>query len=162
PGARRSRHHRARARRGLGGDGARGARDLRAAVPHRRSGDARPLVLASVLAPLAAHRAARITQQTVLTTRAGVSAQSLEILDDATSLRVEGRLEDALTRLQQRQAEHDAAIDRAAVPAAVASAAVPLTMILAVSGSLLAAGSLWVDGGATAGQIGILLLLPLS
>ena len=120
------------------------------------------LVLASVLAPLAAHRAARITQQTVLTTRAGVSAQSLEILDDATSLRVEGRLEDALTRLQQRQAEHDAAIDRAAVPAAVASAAVPLTMILAVSGSLLAAGSLWVDGGATAGQIGILLLLPLS
>ena len=120
------------------------------------------LVLASVLAPLAAHRAARITQQTVLTTRAGVGAQSLEILDDATSLRVEGRLEDALAALRQRQAEHDAAIDRAAVPAAVASAAVPLTMILAVSGSLLAAGSLWVGGAATAGQIGILLLLPLS
>src|SRR5699024_8323559 len=107
------------------------------------------LVLASGLAPPAA-------------ARAGVGAQSLEILDDATSLRVEGRLEDALAALRQRQAEHDAAIDRAAVPAAVASAAVPLTMILAVSGSLLAAGSLWVGGAATAGQIGILLLLPLS
>ncbi|MGO2557676.1 thiol reductant ABC exporter subunit CydC [Brachybacterium sp.] len=120
------------------------------------------LVLASVLAPLAAHRAARITEQAVLSTRAGVSTQSLEILDDAISLRLEGRLDDSLAQLQQRQSEHDSAIDRAAVPAAVASAAVPLTMILAVSGSLLAAGSLWASGGASAGQIGILLLLPLS
>lgn len=120
------------------------------------------LGLASMLAPLAAHRAARITEQAVLTTRAEVSAQSLEILDDATALRVQGRLDGALEVLQQRQAAHDAAIDRAAVPAALASAAVPLTMILAVSGSLLAAGSLWVSGGASAGQIGILLLLPLS
>ncbi|MDN5900510.1 MAG: thiol reductant ABC exporter subunit CydC [Brachybacterium sp.] len=120
------------------------------------------LVLASVLAPLAAHRAATISEQAVLTTRAGVSAQTLEILDDATSLRVEGRLDGSLAELQQRQADHDAAIDRAAVPAAVASAAVPLTMILAVTGSLLAAGTLWASGGASAGQIGVLLLLPLS
>ncbi|ASK64746.1 thiol reductant ABC exporter subunit CydC [Brachybacterium avium] len=120
------------------------------------------LALASVLAPLAAHRASRISEQAVLTTRAGLSAQALEILDDATSLRVQGRLEGSLAELGQRQAAHDDAIDRAAVPAAVASAAVPLTMILAVTGSLLAAGSLWADGGASAGQIGVLLLLPLS
>lgn len=120
------------------------------------------LLLASVLAPVAAHRAARLSEQAVLTTRAGVSAQTLEILDDATSLQVEGRLEGALTQLHARQAAHDAAIDRAAVPAAVAAAAVPLTLILAVTGSLLAAGGLWLDGGASAGQIGILLLLPLS
>ena len=120
------------------------------------------LLLASVLAPVAAHRAARLSEQAVLTTRAGVSAQTLEILDDATSLQVEGRLEAALTQLHARQAAHDAAMDRAALPAAVAAAAVPLTLILAVTGSLLAAGGRWLDGGASAGQLGILLLLPLS
>ncbi|WP_422114824.1 thiol reductant ABC exporter subunit CydC [Brachybacterium sp. UNK5269] len=120
------------------------------------------LLLAGVLAPLAAHRAARITEQAVLTSRSALGARALEILDDATALRLDGRLEAALTDLGERQAEHDAAIDRAAVPAALASAAVPLTMILAVTGSLLAAGAAWADGGASAGQIGILLLLPLS
>lgn len=120
------------------------------------------LLLASLLAPMAAYRAARLSEQAVLTTRAGVSAQSLEILDDATSLQVDGRLESALAQLQARQAAHDAAIDRAALPAAVAAAAVPLTLILAVAGSLLAAGAVWLDGGASAGQVGILLLLPLS
>ncbi|ATG54624.1 thiol reductant ABC exporter subunit CydC [Brachybacterium ginsengisoli] len=120
------------------------------------------LVLASVLAPLAAHRAARITEQAVLSTRSEVGARSLEILDDATSLRLEGRLEQSLDLLGDRQASHDDAIDRAAVPAAVAAAAVPLAILLAATGSLLAAGALWIQGAASAGQIGILLLLPLS
>lgn len=120
------------------------------------------LVVASVLAPLAALRAARLTEDAVVTTRSSVSAQSLEILDDATSLRVDGRLGAALEELRQEQAAHDRAIDRAALPSALASSAVPLTMILAVTGSVLAAGAVWLDGGASAGQIGILLLLPLS
>lgn len=120
------------------------------------------LLLASLLAPLAAFRAARLTEQAVVTTRSDVSARALEILDDATSLQVDGRLEAALEELRAGQSAHDAAIDRAALPAAIASAAVPLTMILAVTGSLLAAGTAWLDGGASAGQIGILLLLPLS
>ena len=120
------------------------------------------LLVASVLAPLAALRAARLTEQAVVTTRSAVSAQVLEILDDATSLQIDGRLDTALEELRRGQSAHDTAIDRAALPSAVASAAVPLTMILAVSGSLLAAGTVWLDGGASAGQIGILLLLPLS
>lgn len=120
------------------------------------------LVLASVLAPLAAHRAARLSEQAVLTTRSAVTASALEILDDATSLQVDGRLPAALDQLTERQRAHDAAIDKAALPAAVAAAAVPLTMLLAVLGSLLAAGAVWLSGDATAGQIGILLLLPLS
>lgn len=120
------------------------------------------LVLASVLAPLAAHRAARLSEQAVLTTRSAVTAGALEILDDATALQVDGRLPAALDQLAERQRAHDAAIDRAALPAAVAAAAVPLTMLLAVLGSLLAAGAVWTAGGATAGEIGVLLLLPLS
>ncbi|WP_141748020.1 ATP-binding cassette domain-containing protein, partial [Brachybacterium sp. HMSC06H03] len=47
-------------------------------------------------------------------------------------------------------------------PAALAAAAVPASMLLAVTGSLLAAGAAWTAGDLSAGQIGILLLLPLS
>ncbi len=120
------------------------------------------LIAASVLAPWAAYRAARLTEEAVVTTRSEVTAGALEILDDATALRVQGRLDQAVELQVQRQDAHDVAIDRAAVPAAVAAAAVPLVMTLAVLGSLLAAGALWLAGDASAGQIGVLLLLPLS
>lgn len=120
------------------------------------------LLLAAVAAPYFAHRAAALTEQAVLTTRGDVTSHSLEILDDATSLRVDGRLDGALARLAAAQAAHDAAIDRAARPAALAAAAVPASMVLAVTGSLLAAGAAWTAGDLSAGQIGILLLLPLS
>ena len=120
------------------------------------------LLLAAVAAPRFAHRAAALTEQAVLTTRGDVTSHSLEILDDATSLRVDGRLDGALARLAAAQAAHDAAIDRAARPAAFAAAAVPASMVLAVTGSLLAAGAAWTAGDLSAGQIGILLLLPLS
>lgn len=120
------------------------------------------LLLAAVAAPYFAHRAAALTEQAVLTTRGDVTSHSLEILDDATSLRVDGRLDGALARLAAAQSAHDAAIDRAARPAALAAAAVPASMVLAVTGSLLAAGAAWTAGDLSAGQIGILLLLPLS
>ena len=120
------------------------------------------LLLAALAAPYFAHRAAALTEQAVLTTRGDVTSHSLEILDDATSLRVDGRLDGALARLAAAQAAHDAAIDRAARPAALAAAAVPASMVLAVTGSLLAAGAAWTAGDLSAGQIGILLLLPLS
>ena len=120
------------------------------------------LLLAAVAAPYFAHRAAALTEQAVLTTRGDVTSRSLEILDDATSLRVDGRLDGALARLAAAQAAHDAAIDRAARPAALAAAAVPASLVLAVAGSLLAAGAAWTAGDLSAGQIGILLLLPLS
>ena len=120
------------------------------------------LLLAAVAAPRFAHRAAALTEQAVLTTRGDVTSHSLEILDDATSLRVDGQLDGALARLAAAQSAHDAAIDRAARTAALAAAAVPASMVLAVTGSLLAAGAAWTAGDLSAGQIGILLLLPLS
>ena len=102
------------------------------------------LLLAVLAAPYFAHRAAALTEQAVLTTRGDVTSHSLEILDDATSLRVDGRLDGALARLAAAQSAHDAAIDRAARPAALAAAAVPASMVLAVTGSLLAAGAVIV------------------
>ncbi|UEJ83022.1 thiol reductant ABC exporter subunit CydC [Brachybacterium halotolerans subsp. kimchii] len=120
------------------------------------------LVLAGVLAPLAAHRAARLTEAAVVETRSELTASGLGVLDDATALRVQGRLDERMEELARAQSDHDAAIDRAALPSALAAASVPTVMILAVLGSVLAAGGAWLHGGAGAGAIGMLVLLPLS
>lgn len=120
------------------------------------------LAIACVLAPMASLRSAHLAQEAVLVRRGDVTGSVLHVLDDATSLRLTGRLDAALADGRAAQARYDAALDRAALPSALASAAVPGAMLLAVLGSVLAAGPLWVDGQASAGQIGILLLLPLS
>lgn len=120
------------------------------------------LVIASALGPLAAYRAARLTEEAVVAGRGAVTSTALQVLDDATSLRLDGRLDGALAELERAQRAYDAALDRAALPSALAAAVVPVAMILALTGSVLAAGPLWVAGQASAGQIGVLLLLPLS
>ncbi|MCW1805329.1 thiol reductant ABC exporter subunit CydC [Brachybacterium squillarum] len=119
-------------------------------------------LVAAILAPAAAHRAARVREEAVVEGRAGVGTSLLEILDDATSLRLEGRLDESLAGLAASQRRQDRALDRAALPAALATAAVPLAIALTVLGSLIAAGAAWSAGAATAGQIGVLVLLPLS
>ena len=119
-------------------------------------------LLAAVLAPAMAHRAARLREEAVVGSRGAVTAAALEILDDATALRVDGLLEERLAALDRAQAAHDRAVDRAALPGAIAAAAVPSAILLALLGSLLAAGTAWTDGGMSAGLIGVLLLLPLS
>lgn len=120
------------------------------------------LVIASALGPLAAYRAARLTEEAVVAGRGAVTSTALQVLDDATSLRLDGRLDGALAEHERAQRAYDAALDRAALPSALAAAVVPVAMILALTGSVLAAGPLWVAGEASAGQIGVLLLLPLS
>lgn len=120
------------------------------------------LVLAGVLAPWASYRAARVSGTAVIERRGELTGGVLEVLDDATALRVAGRLDGALEATHRAQSAYDAAIDRAATPSALAAAAVPLATILALLGSVLAAGPLWLSGSASAGAIGILLLLPLS
>ena len=84
--------------------------------------------VAALLAPAAAHRAARVREEAVVEGRAGVGTSVLEILDDATSLRLEGRLEDSLAGLAASQRRQDRALDRAALPATLATAAVPLAI----------------------------------
>lgn len=120
------------------------------------------LLVASVIGPLASSRAARTASTDLVAARSEISARALGVLSDATSLRIQGRLQDLLDALDEAQTGHDRALDRAAMPAAIASATVPATMILAVLGSLLAAGDAWLQGGASAGVIGMLVLLPLS
>jgi ATP-binding cassette subfamily C protein CydC len=120
------------------------------------------LLLAGFGAPLLAYRAAVISEQAVLTTRGAVTGTTLEILDDADALRVRGGLEGQLGDLRSAQEAHDGAIDRAAVPAALAAACVPAVMLSAVLGSVLAAGEAWATGSVSAGVVGMLVLVPLS
>lgn len=120
------------------------------------------LAVAGLVAPLASYRAARLSQGAVIQGRGAVTESALDVIDDATVLRLDGRLDEAITRHTAAQDRYDAAIDRAALPSAIASASVPAAMILAVLGSVVAAGSLWTASTASAGAIGILLLLPLS
>lgn len=120
------------------------------------------LVVAGVLAPMAALRAAAFAEDAVVEHRTQVTAQALDTVDDASVLRVQGRLESTLAELHAQQCAHDAAMDRAALPSALAAGTVPLVMIPALLSSVLAAGPLWTQGIHPAGLIGILLLLPLS
>lgn len=120
------------------------------------------LVIACVLAPIASYRAAQISQAAVIAERSEVTAGALEILDDATSLRLDGRLDAALHAQSGTQARYDGAIDQAAWPSALAAAAIPAATLVALIGSVLAAGPLWLSDARSAGAIGILLLLPLS
>lgn len=120
------------------------------------------LLIASVGAPLASYRAALLTQEALIARRGEVTGTALQVLDDATALRLSGRLESALDDLRDAQGRADAALDRAAVPAALAAAAVPAGVLVALLGSVLAAGPLWTSGSASAGAIGVLVLLPLS
>lgn len=120
------------------------------------------LLVAGLLGPWAALRAATLTERAVVATRGEVSARGMDLVDDATALRVQHRLDTELTRLRTAQQAHDAAVDRAALPAALAAGTVPLAMIPALLASILAAGQAWSDGVHGAGVIGVLLLLPLS
>lgn len=120
------------------------------------------LLVAGLLGPWAALRASTLTEQAVVDTRSEVTARGMDLLDDATALRLQSRLDGELESLEQAQRDHDRALDRAAVPSALAAGTVPLVMIPALLASVLAAGQAWTDGVHGAGVIGILLLLPLS
>lgn len=129
------------------------------------------LVIATVAAPLAAYRAALITERALIEHRAALTTLTLDGLENADALRVAGTHPALLRDLTSAQAEFDRALDRAAAPAAVARAGVMLAMVPALIGSILGAGAVWLESGNgflqgfaghSAGIIGILLLLPLS
>ncbi|MGQ4537441.1 thiol reductant ABC exporter subunit CydC [Dermabacteraceae bacterium P7074] len=119
------------------------------------------LLFSAVVGPYASYRSAQVHESAALESRGEVVAQTLTVLDDAAALRVQGRLTEQCDQLTAAQESFDAALDRAAWPSAVAQAATPFAVTLAVLGSLWAVFPVW-QSGASAGVIGILLLAPLS
>lgn len=129
------------------------------------------LALASVVAPLLAYRAALITERDVVDARSELSAVTMHAIDHSDELRVAGKFGAAQENLARAQASYDSALDKAAMPAALARACLHVAMIPALLGSILAAGAVFLTPhsgvlggfmGHSPGVIGVLLLLPLS
>lgn len=125
------------------------------------------LVVAGVLAPYWAARSAVIAESEGISARAEFSETAVRALDHAGELRVAGRLDETLRDAAEANRASVKARDRAALPAAFADAALPLSIGAAVLGSLLVGISLYGSTGGTAGgmtpmALAIIVLVPLS
>lgn len=125
------------------------------------------LLLAGVIAPVLAGRAARIAETEGATARAEFSEAAVRALDHGAELRVAGRLDDTLGEAAAANRSSVTSRDRAALPGAFADAALPLSIGASVLGSLLVGISLYgptggTEGGMTPMALAIIVLVPLA
>jgi ATP-binding cassette subfamily C protein CydC len=81
------------------------------------------LVVAAVITPWLAARAVRAKEVAALQHHSARDVSTIIVLDHAPELRVSGRLDDMIVECERQQRDWGRAPDRAARPAAVASAA---------------------------------------
>ncbi|WP_199425133.1 thiol reductant ABC exporter subunit CydC [Actinotalea solisilvae] len=120
------------------------------------------LVLAGVVAPWVAARAARAAEHRAARARTQVAALTMTLLDGADELRVAGRVPDLLARLRAADADVARATDAAARPAALAAALGPAATGLAVLSALLLGVPATVDGRLAAVELAVVVLTPLA
>lgn len=120
------------------------------------------LVLAGVVAPWLAQRAARTTEQRAASARAEMAATSLGLLEDAGPLAVQGRTEAELARLRAADADLARATDRGAGPAALAAALGNVAVGIAVLGALLVAVPAAAAGSLAPVELAVVVLTPLA
>ncbi|KOS57898.1 thiol reductant ABC exporter subunit CydC [Rhodococcus rhodochrous] len=120
------------------------------------------LLVTGLAAPWVSARAAARAEADSAAARLRFSRDAVTALDHAAELRVAGLLPQAVGRARRAGVDAVRATDRAAVPAAYAEAAVPLSVGASVLGALLVGITLFADGGASPMSLGILVLLPLS
>ena len=120
------------------------------------------LLLAGVVAPLLAGRAARVAEERAAQARVAMTTTALSLLDDAVPLRVAGRAEAELDALRAADRDLAAAADAGARPAAWAAALGQAAVGVAVLGALLT-GIPAVGSGALAPvELAVIVLLPLA
>ena len=118
------------------------------------------LLIAGVLAPWLAARAVT-AQETVATQHhCARDVATMTALEHAPELRVSGRLAEMITESQRRKRDWGHAIDRAAAPAAVATATPTAAMGVSVRGAVAAGIGLASTLAPT--TVAVLMLLPLS
>lgn len=120
------------------------------------------LVVATVVAPWLAMRAARATELRAAEARADVTTTALGLLDDAGPLAVAGRAAGeraALVAADRRVAD---AVDRGATPAALAEATSTLAMGIAVLGAILLGVPALATGALTPVELAVVVLTPLA
>lgn len=119
------------------------------------------LLLAGVVGPRLAVRAAATAEARSAAARADVSTSALAILDGAAELTVAGRLDAELTALADAETRLASAADAAAGPAATAAAVQPLATGLAVLGTLLL-GIPATTAGLSPVALAVVVLTPLA
>jgi ATP-binding cassette subfamily C protein CydC len=118
------------------------------------------LLVAGALAPYLSARAAVAAERTAVHHHSRRDGAAMLALSHALELRVGGRLDDVVAEADRRQREWGRALDRAAAPAAVASAA-PTAALGATVLSAAIAGILLSTSVAPT-TVAVLMLLPLS
>jgi ATP-binding cassette subfamily C protein CydC len=118
------------------------------------------LLLAGVLAPWLAARAATAIEESAVDHHSRRDAAAMLAMEHAPELRVGGRLDDVVAESAEQQHVWGAAVDRAAAPAAFAAAVPTLALGASVLGALIAGISLAALVAPT--TLAILMLLPLS
>lgn len=120
------------------------------------------LVLAGVVAPLLAARAARSTEIRAAEARADMTATALGLLDDAGPLTVAGRAPGKLATLTAADRRIARAVDAGATPSALATAVGTLAQGIAVLGAL-AFGIPAVGAGVLSPvELAVIVLTPLA
>lgn len=120
------------------------------------------LLLAGVVAPWIAQRAARATEQRAAAARADMAATALGLLEDAGPLAVQGRTRDELAHLRAADADLARATDSGAGPAASASALGNLAVGMAVLAALLLGIPATVAGTLAPVALAVVVLTPLA
>jgi len=118
------------------------------------------LLVAGVVAPMLAARAAVAAEQLAAQHRSQRDTAAMIAIEHAPELRVSGRLDGLLTEADQQQRDWGHAIDRAAAPAALASAAPIAAIGASVLGAVICGIALAPTVAPT--TLAILMLLPLS
>ena len=118
------------------------------------------LLVAGVVAPWLAARAATAAENVAVEHHSARDASTMLALEHAPELRVAGRLDDVIADAVRRQREWGASADRAALPAAFGAAAPVAATGVAVLGIVVLAISLAPVIAPT--TLAILVLLPLS
>lgn len=122
------------------------------------------LLVAGVLAPWLAARAATAAETDGDGARTRFTENAVTAIDHAAELRVAGQLGGPLSRARVANQTALRSTDRAAVPAAWADAAAPLALGVSVIGALLIGLTIFGSGPGSMNptMLGVLVLLPLS
>jgi ATP-binding cassette subfamily C protein CydC len=131
-------------------------------LPVAGVGLALSLVLAGVVAPWLAVRAARTAEARSARARARLGSATLSMLEGAAELRVSGRFDGRLAELRDAERELARATDAAARPAAVAAALGPLAVGLAVLASLRWGIPATAAGSLDPVELAVVVLTPLA
>ena len=118
------------------------------------------LLVAGIAAPSLAARAAVAAEQLAAQHHSQRDTAAMLALEHAPELRVSGRLDDVLADADREQRDWGHAIDRAAAPAALASAAPTAAIGVSVLGAVVCGVALASSVAPT--TVAVLMLLPLS